>query len=106
MASTLQIPIENSGFIEYALCSAVALGENMIGRYSAQKANVGILVALVLNIRPESDQDHQVIAGIACYIPSVSRTKYIFMTMGYTITIKPSTIKLLQVLPATFPLSL
>ena len=52
MASTLQIPIENSGFIEYALCSAVALGENMIGRYSAQKANVGILVALVLHIRP------------------------------------------------------
>ena len=31
--------------------------------------------------------NHQVIAGIACYISSVSSTKRAFMTMGYTIDI-------------------
>ena len=31
--------------------------------------------------------NHQVIAGIACYIPSVSITKRAFMSMGYSIII-------------------
>ena len=138
MAPTLQIPIENSGFIEYAArlhwakiwLEDIPLRKQMLASWlpwsctsdHSQTRTIKLLLGLPATFRLYQEQNihlwqwgnyyqtinHQVIAGIACYIPSVSITKRAFMSMGYSITImirtkywNPGTLHILDTVVST-----